>query len=119
MEENGIITVFEEGALPFTVRRAFIVEVVNEQVRGAHAHRECWQALFALSGATDVETISAAGSAKYRLAPSGKGLVIPPMVWATQSYLGENSSLLALCSHTFEESDYIRTMEEFLIRLSN
>ena len=53
-EENGSVAVFEQGALPYSVSRAFLVSAKAGQVRGDHAHRRCWQTLFAVSGSVAV-----------------------------------------------------------------
>lgn len=112
-ESNGSITVFEQGALPYSVRRAFLVSAQEGQVRGAHAHRQCWQALFVVSGRVVVDTTSGEGDRSFTLESLSEGLVIPPLVWATQSYFGVDPQLLVVCSHTFDEADYIRSMQDF------
>ncbi len=117
-EENGSVTVFEEGGLPFGVRRCFLVEARPGQVRGDHAHRECWQALFTISGLVVVDTIFAEGNLSFSLEPGGEGLVLPPMVWATQHYMGVEPSLLVMCSTMFDEADYIRDIDEFQAEIS-
>lgn len=113
-EENGSVTVFEEGTVPFPVRRAFWVSASDRQSRGSHAHRECWQVLFATSGEIDVETKSSNGTESFRLNVDSSGLVIPPLTWAEQMYLGTDSTLLVICSHIYSERDYIRNFSEFL-----
>lgn len=113
-EENGSVTVFEEGTVPFPVRRAFWVSASDSQSRGSHAHRECWQVLFATSGEIDVETKSSNGTESFRLNVDSSGLVIPPLTWASQTYLGTDSTLLVICSHLYSELDYIRDFSEFL-----
>jgi hypothetical protein len=116
-EENGSVTVFERGTLPFPVARAFVVSAASGQVRGAHAHRECWQALFALDGSVEVEAVSGTGRWSFRLEPDSDGLIIPPLVWATQKYTGRNPQLLVLCNETFSEADYVRSFDEFQLLL--
>jgi dTDP-4-dehydrorhamnose 3,5-epimerase-like enzyme len=113
VEENGSVTVFEQGALPFSVQRAFLVTAKDGQIRGDHAHRECWQALFCFSGRVHVETIFRNGEFQFELTPESDGVVIPHLVWARQTYLGVSASLFVLCSKTFSEADYIRTSSEF------
>ncbi len=112
-EDNGSVTVFEEGTVPFPVRRAFLVSASDGHSRGSHAHRECWQALFVTSGCVTVETTSNNGVELFQLNVNSHGLVIPPMTWATQTYTGIDSTLLVTCSHLFSERDYIRNFSEF------
>ena len=114
-EENGSVTVFEEGTVPFPVRRAFWVSASDSQSRGSHAHRECWQVLFATSGQIAVETKSTNGTESFNLDVKSFGLVIPPLTWASQTYIGTDSTLLVICSHLYSELDYIRDFSEFLV----
>lgn len=113
-QENGSVTVFEEGTVPFPVRRAFWVSASHGQSRGSHAHRECWQVLFATSGEIAVETKSRNSTETFCLDVESLGLVIPPLTWASQTYLGTDSTLLVICSHLYSELDYIRDFSEFL-----
>jgi dTDP-4-dehydrorhamnose 3,5-epimerase-like enzyme len=114
VEENGSVTVVEQATLPFRVQRTFLVEAGNGQIRGHHAHRECWQALFAIDGSVVVVTQHPGGSDQFILTKDGPGIVLPPMIWATQEYLGSPARLLVACSEVFSESDYIRTFEAYL-----
>jgi hypothetical protein len=41
--------------------------------------------------------------------------VIPPGIWAEQVYEEENSILMVLCDREYDEGDYIRDFNEFLL----
>jgi hypothetical protein len=41
------------------------------------------------------------------------GLLIPPSIWAQQSYLKDNTILTVLCDRLYEKLDYIRNYEEY------
>jgi len=43
-----------------------------------------------------------------------QGLVIPPLVWATQENFSPDGVLLVLSSETYEAGEYIRDYAEFL-----
>jgi hypothetical protein len=45
------------------------------------------------------------------------GLIIPPGIWAQQTYLTENSVLTVLCDKLYQAADYIRDYEEFTSRV--
>ncbi len=113
VDESGSLTVFEESALPHAVHRAFLVSSRRGQRRGGHAHRRCWQTLYAVSGRVLVETISQKGTGSFTLRPQSMGLVVPPMIWATQQYRGLHPQLLVLCSHPYDENDYIHSLRAF------
>ena len=112
-ESNGTVTVFEEGTIPFSVRRVFLVVASNGEVRGAHAHRVCKQLLVAINGEITVTTTDGVTESIHLLSNSTPGLVIPAMIWATQQYTGADARLLVICDQLFDEADYIRDFAEF------
>lgn len=113
-EPNGSVTVFEEGSIPFPVRRAFLVEANMGEIRGDHAHRECQQLLVAVNGKITIKATDGKTERTYQLTNSSSGLVIPALVWATQYYNSPESRLLVICDQLFTESDYIRDYAEFV-----
>ena len=108
------MAIFEEGVVPFSVRRTFVVFAGSGQSRGAHAHRTCTQMLVALQGSVDVTMDDGQEVTSSLLSRLSHGLVIPPMTWATQEYLTDDSILLVLCDQLFDEGDYIRDRANFL-----
>lgn len=112
-ESNGSLLVLEEGTLPFPLRRTFIVTAGAGQVRGAHAHRVCHQLLLALRGSVLVSVDNGNFTIDFELTDSAQGLLIPPLNWATQKYMSEETILLVACDQLFDEQDYIRNYEEF------
>ena len=113
-ENNGVVAVFEEGRVPFPVRRAFAVFAEAGQLRGAHAHKTCTQMLVALQGKVDVTMDDGYKTTSSLLSPLSHGLLIPPMTWASQKYLTDGATLLVICDQLFDEDDYIRDRENFL-----
>ena len=104
---------FEEGVIPFPVRRVFLVESSSGEIRGAHAHRTCKQLMVAVHGEITVTTTDGRTERTYDLTNPHTGLVIPAMIWATQQYEGADSKLLVICDQLFDEADYIRDFTEF------
>ena len=43
------------------------------------------------------------------------GLFIPPGIWADQKYIENNTILTVLCDRPFEEADYLRNYEDFML----
>jgi hypothetical protein len=111
--DKSSLFVFEEESLPFSVLRTFLVTADGGEVRGEHAHRECSQLLVAASGKIHVTVFNGFVSREFLLENSEQGLIIPPLHWATQKYVKNDSTLLVLCDRTFDEADYIRSFEEF------
>ena len=116
LEKNGALTIIEENTnnFPFRISRVFHVHANNVTRRGKHAHKECSQLLICNFGKVEVECNDGIVVKKYLLDSSNYGLLIQPMIWSTQNYLVDNTILTVICSHLYEENDYIRDFKEYL-----
>lgn len=107
--DNGIL-------VPITQkyeRTFFVYEASPFSVRGCHAHKECSQLLVAIKG-TVLCWVDDACERKYIVLDKPyKGLFIPPTIWAEQIYTAKDAILLVMCSHLYNEDDYIRDYKEF------
>tara|TARA_B100000700_G_C15048686_1_gene859234 strand:- start:2692 stop:3114 length:423 start_codon:yes stop_codon:yes gene_type:complete len=107
---------FVEGSkdIPFQIKRSFyIYNIDKDEVRGKHSHKNGHQFLICLSGKINVICDDSIYSREYLLDSPIKGLYIPPTIWAQQTYLLEDSILMVLTDHYYDESDYIREYNHF------
>ena len=112
--DNGILGVYETGkSVPFKISRVFTISAKKDEIRGNHAHKECSQLLVCVSGVIIVICDDGINITKYKLQNMGLGLLVPPGSWAHQEYLEDDSVLMVLCDHGYEESDYIRDYNKF------
>jgi acetyltransferase-like isoleucine patch superfamily enzyme len=113
---RGSISVGEIGAhLPFTPRRYFVVfDVPGEQVRGAHAHKQCHQFLVCLRGKVTVMADDGQSREEIVLDTPRLGVHLPPMIWGVQYRYSNNAMLLVLASDPYDAKDYIRSYDEFM-----
>lgn len=113
---RGTLTVCQwNQQLPFEPRRIFFLHgVPNENVRGAHAHKECAQALVCFNGTVNVLVDDGRERDEFVLSASDSGIVIPPGIWATQYRYSQNAMLVVFASHDYDADDYIRDYGEFL-----
>jgi dTDP-4-dehydrorhamnose 3,5-epimerase-like enzyme len=101
--------------LPFTPARSFVVfDVPSQHVRGEHAHRQCWQFLTCVHGQVTVHVDDGERRAEVVLDTPGRGVVVPPMVWASQFGYSPDAVLVVLASLPYDPTDYIRDYEEYL-----
>lgn len=101
--------------LPFAPKRYFTVfNVPGSEVRGEHAHRELQQFLICVKGSVSVVVDDGVHRQEIVLDNPGLGLLIPPMVWATQYKYSADAVLLVLASDLYKPEDYIRQYDEFL-----
>lgn len=101
--------------LPFTPQRCFLTYAIpSQQTRGEHAHRRCAQFLVCAHGECHLRVDDGENSEEFCLNRPTFGVLVPPMVWATEHLHSDDSVLLVLASHPYEPEDYIRDYREFL-----
>ena len=106
IDSRGVLVVCEcsDDNIPFEpIRMFWIVHTPKDQVRGGHAHKETHQFLIAVTGSLDV----IASGLLYKLNSPFIGLHIPPGNYITLKNFTTGTALLVLCSHKYDESDYI------------
>ena len=115
-DRNGSITAVNNlTEIPFEVNRVFyLYDIPGGESRGAHAHKECHQFLIAATGSFEVELFDGKVRRSVSLNRPNIGLHIPPGVWASEVNFSSSSICLVLASHPFDESDYIRDIDEYL-----
>jgi len=111
---TGNLCVYEsDDGVPFDIKRIFTVMAKKNEIRGNHAHKICQQLLVCVSGEIEVICDDGLNQRTYRLSEMGKGLLIPPGIWASEKYINEGSVLMVLCDQAYEKNDYIFNYEEF------
>lgn len=110
---NGLVVLEAATGMPFPIARVFVVTAGVASSRGRHAHKRCSQVLVCLHGVCEVKCSDGDLEATYRLEDASHGLVIPPSIWAEQTYLAPETTLMVLCDHPYEAEDYIRDFDEF------
>jgi dTDP-4-dehydrorhamnose 3,5-epimerase-like enzyme len=113
--ELGYITVAENnGDLPFEIKRVYWTYFTPQNViRGRHSHHNLEQVIFASSGVIDTEMEMYDGEVyRFRLDQPHIGLYIPAKCWGTLKF-SHNAVLICMASMEYDESDYIRSYEDF------
>ena len=116
-DPRGNLTAIENGApIPFAIERVFyLYDVPGGAMRGGHAHRALEQFVIAPSGSFEILVDDGHHQERFFLNRSYFGLYIPPMVWGELDNFSSGAVCLVLASRPYEEGDYYRSYEEFLI----
>lgn len=114
--EKGNITVVENNdTVPFEVKRTYyLYDIPGGESRGGHAHRELQQLIIAAGGSFSVTLDDGRVKRTFVLNRPYQGLLIVPGIWRTLEDFSSGSVCLVLASEKYEESDYIRSYEEFI-----
>lgn len=118
--EGNLTPVYSNVHVPFDIKRVFyLYDIPGGESRGAHAHKTCHQFLVAASGAFEVVLDDGVNKRTVTLNRPFYGLHIPPGIWAAEQGFSSGSVCLVLASEKYDESDYIRSYEEFLGCIKN
>ena len=81
--------------------------------RGGHAHHRCRQYMICQGGRLGISLADGTRERSLELS-TGQAILVEPGIFATQTYLDDDSILLVLCDRPYEADDYIRGMDEFV-----
>lgn len=114
-DPRGNLTVIEgETNLPFRIERVyFIYDVPSGSVRAGHAHRQLRQLFLALSGSFTIRLEDGQRRETFMLKRPDSGLLVEPGVWREIDDFSGGAVCLVLASMHYDESDYIRSYEDF------
>ena len=92
----------------------YIYDIPAETQRGGHAHKSLYQFIWPVSGTIEVLTIDKVRNKnKWLLQFPWKGLLIPPMIWASEKAVSAGCVYIVAASDYYDESDYIRDIDAF------
>lgn len=116
---RGELSVTER--LPFEAKRVFwITNVPDGEMRAGHALKNNKEILIAVKGECRVSTENIqGGKSQSQLVEGGQALYMPPLTWAEVTDFSPDCVLLVLCSHEFDEADFITDHGEFIKLRSN
>lgn len=115
-DSRGNLTIVEEGCeVPFKIQRAYWIHGVPQgEERGKHSNKVSSEYVIAVSGSVEITLEDKNGRKTYLLDTKDKGLLIPPDTWDELRNFSPDAVLLVLASHSYDESTYINSYEEFL-----
>jgi hypothetical protein len=114
---EGHITPVEEGRdLPFHISRVYyLYDVPGGAERGGHAHRQLQQFIVAVMGAFDLVVDDGRRRRTIPLNRAYYGVYLPPMIWRELVNFSSGGICVVLASQPYDEADYIREYEDFLL----
>jgi len=113
----GNITIVEDNLdLPFKVKRVYyLYDIPSGATRGGHVHKALHRFMIAASGSFDVVMDDGMNKKVVELNRPNYGLYIPPGIWAELINFSSGAISLNLVSDKYDENDYIRDYDKFII----
>lgn len=112
---RGVTSVLERPHLPFSVRRIYTIQGVQDPslVRGGHAHRVNDQIIFVLKGEMTLFIDDGERSQTLKLTSQEPGIRLKPMLWHSMTGFSSDCLAIVFASHVYDAADYIADYEEF------
>lgn len=116
-DTRGNLTFVEGGnQIPFEIQRVYyLYDVPGGAQRGGHAHKDLHQLIIAMSGSFDVLLDDGVNKKRVHMNRSYNGLYVCPMIWRELDNFSSGSVLMVLASNKYDENDYYRNYEQFLL----
>ena len=120
-DPRGNLSVLESMEdLPFAFQRIFYIwNNLQNHPRGGHAHKNLYQALIAVHGSCKLIVDDGRSREEFVLNNAGECIIIPPGIWGEQIEFSEDCVLLVIASEHYNEADYIRDYQEYLLYVNN
>jgi dTDP-4-dehydrorhamnose 3,5-epimerase-like enzyme len=100
--------------IPFDIKRVYYIFDTEAAVtRGFHAHKELVQVAICVSGSCKILMDDGFNKQTITLDSPKQGVLIDKMQWHEMHCFSVDCVLLVLASDYYDESDYIRSYEEF------
>jgi dTDP-4-dehydrorhamnose 3,5-epimerase-like enzyme len=115
---GSLISLEQHKNIPFDVRRVYYIFDTKEGVsRGFHAHRHLEQVAVCIKGRCRFVLDDGTSKEEVILKSPQKGLYISHNCWREMYDFSDDCVLLVLASGVYDEKDYIRDYDEFLMEV--
>lgn len=118
-DRGQLISLEEHKDIPFAIKRVYYMYDTGERViRGRHAHKALEQILVCIHGSCKILLDDGKEKKIVPLEKPYEGLYVPSNMWREMFDFSQDAVLMVLASDFYDERDYIRDYEEFLIHVS-
>ncbi|MCQ2132840.1 MAG: GNAT family N-acetyltransferase [Bacteroidaceae bacterium] len=113
-DDRGNLCIADDEMMPFKVKRTFwIYGVPDGKARGGHAHRECAELIFPLSGGFDIMVDDGKQVQNFTMSKPDEGIYIGPYVWCELTNFKPGTVCIVFASHPYMSEGYINDYESF------
>lgn len=119
-DRGSLISLEQNKNIPFEIKRIYYIFGTKENVsRGFHAHKKLKQLAVCVRGSCRFVMDNGTQKEEIILDSPDKGLVIDTMQWHEMHDFSEDCIIIVLASDFYDESDYIRNYDDFMVANKN
>ncbi len=119
-ERGKLVSLESNKNIPFELKRVYyIFDTLPNQERGKHAHKNMEQIIVAMDGSCEFVLDDGINRETVWLNRPDVGLYIGKNMWREMRNFSYGCKLMVLASDYYDESEYIRTYEDFLKEVKN
>lgn len=113
-ERGSLVSLETNKNIPFEIKRVYyIFDTKEEVIRGFHAHKQLKQVAIAVKGSCRFLLDDGKEKISILLDNPAQGLLIESFIWREMSEFSKDCVLMILANDYYDESDYIRSYEDF------
>jgi len=114
-DRGSLVALEAHKTVPFDVKRVYYIFGTQAGVsRGFHAHRRLQQVAVCVTGKCRMVLEDGQHREEVWLDSPTKGLLIGDLVWREMHDFSPDCVLLVLASEHYDETDYIRSYDDFM-----
>ena len=115
-ERGSLVAIESTNTIPFEIKRVYYLFGIEQGVsRGFHAHKNLQQLAVCIAGKCRMLLDDGKKKESVWLDSPKYGLIIGSHVWREMHDFSKDCVLLVLASQLYDESDYIRDYQKFLL----
>ena len=115
-DRGSLVALEEENNIPFSIKRVYYIFDTKEGVRrGFHAHKKLKQVAIAVKGSCRFLLDDGTERIEVVLDNPAPGLLIESCIWREMYDFSSDCVLMVLADSHYDENDYIRDYDAFII----
>jgi len=119
-ERGSLIALEENYNTPFAIKRVYYIFDTKDGVRrGYHAHLDLKQMAICVKGSCKFLLDNGSTKEHIELNSPNKGLLIEGLIWREMYDFSEDCVLMVLADEHYDENDYIRDYDDFIVKVNN
>jgi dTDP-4-dehydrorhamnose 3,5-epimerase-like enzyme len=118
-DRGSLVAIEGKKSIPFDIKRVYYISTTQKGVaRGFHAHKQLKQVAVCITGKCRILLDNGKIKEAVWLDSATKGVLIEDMIWREMYDFSDDCVLLVLANEHYDETDYIRSYQEFITQVN-